>query len=81
MRFNPVWNMATKLKFNPEEWDEIPEKYQFKVDKCRCPACGGLGMPWNGWFTCDDCPCVAVVEDGRAFLPKPIAEPSPRGQP
>ncbi len=39
-----------------------------------CPACGGLGWPWGGWFHCDSsdraCGCIAVIADGRAFLPE-----------
>ena len=42
-------------------------KYDYEKDSCRCPACKGLGVPWKGWFTCDDCLAVAVVADGRCF--------------
>jgi len=45
----------------------IEARYDYEVDKCRCPNCGGLGIPWGGWFTCDDCLAVAVVADGRCF--------------
>lgn len=50
------------------EWVEIEAKYDFDGDKCRCPACGGLGMPWQGWFSCENCSCKALVKDGRAFV-------------
>jgi hypothetical protein len=47
----------------------IAERYDYDADKTRCPSCGGLGMPWHGWFACERCRCVAVVEGGRAFVP------------
>jgi hypothetical protein len=54
------------------EWVMINKRYNYEKDKCKCPNCGGLGIPWNGWFSCDqssECGCVAVVSDGRAFIP------------
>jgi len=60
----------------PGRWYQIEARYDYQNDKVRCPNCGGLGMPWGGWFSCDTaCQCVALVEDGRAFMP--IKEPTP----
>lgn len=46
------------------------------MQSCACPGCGGLGQPWAGWFTCGECPLLAVVEDGRCFMPAitPVAQ-------
>lgn len=46
----------------------IEARYDYEADKCRCPACKGIGVPWGGWFTCDDCLAVAVMADGRCFV-------------
>lgn len=45
-----------------------PYVYADPMKRCTCPNCGGLGMPWGGWFSCEDCSCVALVKDGRAFV-------------
>ena len=50
------------------EWTQVEAKYDYHKDKCRCPNCGGLGVPWRGWFTCYDCDCRALVSDGRSFV-------------
>lgn len=48
----------------------ISVRYDYQADPARCPNCGGLGLVWRGWFSCDSrCDCIAVVSDGRAFLP------------
>ena len=39
------------------------------AQSCRCPGCGGLGTPWAGWFSCEECHLLAVVADGRCFVP------------
>jgi hypothetical protein len=44
--------------------------YRYAVDKNACPVCGGLGTPWNGWFSCEDCEAVALVASGETFLPQ-----------
>lgn len=48
-------------------------RYVYAADKCRCPVCQGLGAPWAGWFTCDECPAVALVDGGDVFLPVAVA--------
>tara|TARA_Y100000310_G_scaffold121883_1_gene120584 strand:- start:147 stop:371 length:225 start_codon:yes stop_codon:yes gene_type:complete len=49
---------------------KIAEKYDYQEDKCVCPNCRGIGIiPWNGWGTCQCCPCVALIETGDAFMP------------
>lgn len=47
---------------------KIDARYDYQGAPCRCPACGGLGVPWAGWYSCEDCSCVALVADGRAFV-------------
>lgn len=47
----------------------IPFKYNYSKDASKCPSCYGLGIPWNGWFSCEDCECIALVAEGTAFLP------------
>lgn len=49
-------------------YTEISARYDYALDKCKCPNCGGMGMPWSGWFSCDSCSCIAVVATGRAFV-------------
>jgi hypothetical protein len=44
--------------------------YRYDLDKCMCPVCGGLGAPWHGYFSCEECPAVALVESGEVFLPE-----------
>ena len=56
----------------------IAAKYDYAKDKCRCPACGGLGMPWGGWFSCEDCEAVALVTGGDCFIPAPLSQHQPR---
>lgn len=51
----------------------IAAKYDYAKDPTRCPACGGLGFPWAGWFHCDDCDAVALVAGGDCFLPAPLS--------
>ena len=55
----------------PGKWTQIAKPYCYEINACLCPACGksGAGFPWRGWFSCHRCPCVALVSDGRAFLP------------
>jgi hypothetical protein len=43
-------------------------KYDFDKDKNRCPACGGLGIPWHGWFTCEDCQAIALIQTGEVWV-------------
>ena len=43
--------------------------YRYDVDKATCPACGGVGFPWGGRFSCRCCPAIAVVSSGETFLP------------
>ena len=49
-------------------------KYDHKKDKSQCPVCGGIGVPWHGWFSCGDCEAIALVTEGTAFLPAPQAK-------
>lgn len=44
-------------------------RFDYAADKSKCPACSGLGFPWSGWFSCEDCGAIAVIADGRVFVP------------
>lgn len=61
------------------QYVEISERYEYEVDKALCPACGGLGMPWNGWFSCESCTAKALVADGRCFVRLEGSRPAPAG--
>ena len=37
-------------------------------DKCRCPVCGDLGVPWGGLFHCENQPHKAVISTGECFV-------------
>jgi hypothetical protein len=55
-------------------WQETTARYVYTDDPGHCPICGGVGIPWDGWFHCDGaCHAIAVVADGRTFLPVPKA--------
>lgn len=44
-------------------------KYDYDAgDRCDCPVCKGLGIPWGGWFHCEDCSCIALIETGQCFV-------------
>lgn len=55
----------------PGWWQEIAARYDYQTSACRCPACGNPagGVPWRGWFSCQVCPAVALVGDGRCWVP------------
>jgi len=40
-------------------------EYDYGKDKCRCPKCNGLGFPWQGYFTCDDCGSIYSIKTGE----------------
>lgn len=62
---------AVQIPGLPGTYSQIENKYECEQDKTKCPACGGLGIPWAGWFNCEraSCKCKALVDDGRAFIP------------
>ena len=41
------------------------KKYNYKKDPCKCPKCHGLGMPWQAYFTCEDCGAIYFIETGE----------------
>jgi hypothetical protein len=54
---------------------EVEARYDHANTPITCPNCGGLGIVWGGWFTCnfdgwssDQCGAVALVSDGRCFV-------------
>ena len=58
----------SKAPHNP--YVPIVRRYDYQHLPTTCPACGQLGTPWGGWFSCEDCQCIALVEDGLAFVPE-----------
>lgn len=51
-------------------WQETTAVYAYATDPTHCPICGSVGWVWRGWFSCDGlCQAIAVVADGRTFLP------------
>lgn len=50
------------------QYREISERYDYKRNRNRCPACEGLGTPWRGWFSCEECTAKALVKSGRCFV-------------
>jgi hypothetical protein len=57
-------------------YQETTARYDYVKTPGQCPICGGVGLPWRGWFHCDGrCHAIAMVADGRTFLPVP----APRG--
>lgn len=60
-------------------WQETTAHYDYDTAPTACPVCGGVGWIWREWFTCDrTCHAVAVVEDGRTFLPVQTAREKER---
>ena len=56
----------------PGQWQEIAVRYDKTTPGVRCPLCHGVGWLWRGWFTCDShesCAAVALIADGRVFVP------------
>lgn len=51
--------------------DMVHLKYKYEESKCDCPVCGGLGIPWGGWFHCQDCTAIGLLESGQMFVPVP----------
>ena len=33
-----------------------------------CAVCGGLGWPWQGWFSCEECTAISVIATGETFV-------------
>ena len=46
-------------------------QFDYDVGKNKCSVCGGLGIPWAGWFTCDSCIAFAFISTGEVFVPLP----------
>ncbi len=43
-------------------------RYDYKKgDRCWCPVCGGLGVPWSGMYHCENKPHVAIISTGQCF--------------
>ena len=60
---------VVKFDGHPAMFVRVGARYDYDADKHRCPVCGGIGMPWRGWFTCDteDIETIAIIETGEVF--------------
>lgn len=57
-----------------------PDDMRYRYPAGKCPSCGGVGIPWRGWFNCDgpaDCDAKAWIATGEVFLPVPPPPPDP----
>jgi len=43
--------------------------YAYDDAPTLCPVCDKCGIPWHGYFSCQTCEAVALVEDGIVFMP------------
>jgi len=50
------------------EWGSVGKKYNYDKNKTQCGVCGGLGIPWRGWFSCEDCTAKSVIKTGETFI-------------
>ena len=58
------------------KWRRMPDDVRYVYapgTRTRCPVCkeAAAGVPWRGWFVCDNrvnC-CVALVDTGEVFVP------------
>lgn len=73
VEITPVNRYGKKLP--PKKYWRTTVKYDYEETKCHCPVCGGLGVPWRRWFTCEDCQAIALIETGETFIPKPPDSP------
>lgn len=54
-------------------WQLTTARYDHAHAPGYCPICGGISWIWAGWMHCDGwCHAIAVVADGRTFLPVPL---------
>lgn len=49
-------------------WSQLSIRYDYVKDGTTCPACGGFGIRWGGWFSCEFCHAKAIIESGRVFI-------------
>lgn len=45
----------------------IPGYYNYDSDACRCGACAGIGIPWDGMWHGDSCAHKAIIATGHVF--------------
>ena len=59
----------------PGQWQEVAVHYDVTKD---CPICAGVGTVAEGWFACEGARgAVALLSEGRVFVPVTVAEDSP----
>lgn len=49
-------------------WSQLSVRYDYVKDGTKCPACGGYGIRWSGWFTCEFCAAKAIIKTGQVFI-------------
>lgn len=54
----------------PMKLRRVQGRYDYaKGDRCRCPICGGLGIPWSGMFHCESRHAhKAIIPTGQCFV-------------
>jgi hypothetical protein len=61
---------AQQIPGLPGWWQEAQVRYDYASNRNHCPICGHIGWLWRGWLTCDgDCHAVALISEGRVFVP------------
>lgn len=66
----------------PYRWQLTTAHYDYATAPGQCPICGGVGIAWRGWFHCDGtCHAIAVVEDGRTYVPVTVAKTAVQAAP
>lgn len=53
-------------------------RYDYDKDPCRCPKCNGLGFPWAGYFTCEECGAVFFIKTGEEVTVLPGGKVVPK---
>lgn len=51
---------------------KVGPRYSYDADPTKCPLCGGYGIAWAGWFSCECCPATAWIATGEVVLPAPL---------
>ena len=52
------------------KWQRVPGRYDYKAAPTTCPVCKEVaaGVPWGGWFSCDNrCNVVCLLSTGEVY--------------
>ncbi len=56
------------IEGQPTKLRRVKGHYNSEGDRCRCPFCGVLGIPWCGMFHCEgNNQHKAVIQTGQCF--------------